>query len=85
MWNGVGWDGLVGAVGELFPPRGLYTANIRQSWSQIGYQDTQANLKIANDTRRDSSRMRSIAFLTMIFLPATFIAVCLSAKMMVRC
>ncbi|KAK5653634.1 hypothetical protein OQA88_8664 [Cercophora sp. LCS_1] len=44
------------------------------SWSQIGYQDTQANLKIASDTRRDSSRMRSIAFLTMVFLPATFIS-----------
>jgi len=44
------------------------------SWSQIGYQDTQANLKIASDTRKDSSRMRSIAFLTMVFLPATFIS-----------
>jgi len=48
----------------------------QQSWSQIGYQDTQANLKIANDTRQDSSRMRSIAVLTMFFLPGTFIAVC---------
>ncbi|KAK0643841.1 hypothetical protein B0T16DRAFT_416705 [Cercophora newfieldiana] len=44
------------------------------SWSQIGYQDTQANLEIAKDTRQDSSQMRSIAFLTMLFLPATFIA-----------
>ncbi|KAK4185072.1 hypothetical protein QBC35DRAFT_504581 [Podospora australis] len=44
------------------------------SWNQIGYQDTQANLKIASDTRRDSNQMRSIAFLTMIFLPATFLA-----------
>ncbi|KAK3346510.1 hypothetical protein B0T25DRAFT_592676 [Lasiosphaeria hispida] len=44
------------------------------SWSQIGYQDTQANLKIAGDSKQDSSQMRSIAFLTMFFLPATFIS-----------
>ncbi|KAH6632308.1 hypothetical protein F5144DRAFT_490343, partial [Chaetomium tenue] len=44
------------------------------SWSQIGYQDTQVNLKIASDTREDSNQMRSIAFLTMVFLPATFLA-----------
>ncbi|KAK0724959.1 hypothetical protein B0H67DRAFT_569202 [Lasiosphaeris hirsuta] len=51
------------------------------SWSQIGYQDTQANLKIAidskkiaSDSKQDSSQMRSIAFLTMFFLPATFIS-----------
>ena len=63
----------------------------QQSWSQIGYQDTQANLKIANDTRQDSSRMRSIAILTMFFLPATFIAVChclppaLTKARLIRC
>ncbi|KAK4221269.1 hypothetical protein QBC38DRAFT_377429 [Podospora fimiseda] len=44
------------------------------SWNQIGYQDTQANLKISNATRQDSNQMRSIAFLTMFFLPATFLA-----------
>ncbi|KAK3294337.1 uncharacterized protein B0H64DRAFT_375135 [Chaetomium fimeti] len=44
------------------------------SWSQIGYQDAQANLKIASDAREDSKQMRSIAFLTMVFLPATFLA-----------
>ncbi|KAK9773193.1 hypothetical protein AB5N19_11829 [Seiridium cardinale] len=44
------------------------------SWNQIGYQDAQANLKIASDTRQDSGQMRSIAILTMIFLPATFVS-----------
>ncbi|OIW23935.1 hypothetical protein CONLIGDRAFT_692790 [Coniochaeta ligniaria NRRL 30616] len=34
-----------------------------------------ANMEIAVRTRRDSSQMRSIALLTMIFLPATFVAV----------
>ena len=47
-----------------------------QSWNQIGYQDTQANLRIAGATRQDSNQMRTIAFLTMIFLPGTFLAVC---------
>jgi hypothetical protein len=46
-----------------------------QSWNQIGYRDSQTNLEIARDTRQDSNQMRSIAFLTMFFLPATFIAV----------
>ncbi|KAK4464070.1 hypothetical protein QBC42DRAFT_337177 [Cladorrhinum samala] len=45
-----------------------------QSWNQIGYQDTQANLRIAGATRQDSNQMRTIAFLTMIFLPGTFLA-----------
>ncbi|AEO69054.1 uncharacterized protein THITE_2054178, partial [Thermothielavioides terrestris NRRL 8126] len=44
------------------------------SWNQIGYRDSQTNLEIARDTRQDSNQMRSIAFLTMFFLPATFIA-----------
>ncbi|KAK6087142.1 hypothetical protein SCUP234_02235 [Seiridium cupressi] len=54
-----------------------YDENIKDctmSWNQIGYQDAQANLKIALDTRKDSGQMRSIAILTMIFLPATFVS-----------
>lgn len=46
----------------------------QMSWNQIGYQDAQANLRIASDTRHDSGQMRSIAVLTMIFLPATFVS-----------
>ncbi|KAK4201888.1 hypothetical protein QBC40DRAFT_170522 [Triangularia verruculosa] len=44
------------------------------SWNQIGFQDTRTNLKIAAATRQDGNQMRMIAFLTMIFLPATFLA-----------
>ncbi|KAK4160434.1 hypothetical protein QBC43DRAFT_325516 [Cladorrhinum sp. PSN259] len=50
------------------------TLSAQLSWNQIGYQDTQTNLKIATATRQDSKSMRSIAFLTMFFLPATFLA-----------
>ncbi|TGJ88275.1 hypothetical protein E0Z10_g452 [Xylaria hypoxylon] len=50
-------------------------------WNQIGRKDTFTNLKIAQNglkvaqhTRRDSELMKSIALLTMVFLPATFVA-----------
>ncbi|ROV89857.1 hypothetical protein VMCG_09505 [Cytospora schulzeri] len=50
-------------------------------WNKIGRQDTKTNLTIsksnlviAEATKRDGQRMRSIAVLTMIFLPATFVA-----------
>ncbi|KAI1363888.1 hypothetical protein F5Y08DRAFT_308363 [Xylaria arbuscula] len=50
-------------------------------WNQIGRRDTVTNLdiaqnglKVAQHTRRDSELMKSIALLTMVFLPATFVA-----------
>ncbi|KUI57290.1 hypothetical protein VP1G_04609 [Cytospora mali] len=50
-------------------------------WNQIGQVDAQTNLRIskynldiATSTGHDSKQMRSIAVLTMIFLPATFVA-----------
>ncbi|KAI8623223.1 hypothetical protein F5Y19DRAFT_481969 [Xylariaceae sp. FL1651] len=50
-------------------------------WNQIGRKDMFTNLEIAHNglevaqrTRRDSELMKSIALLTMIFLPATFVA-----------
>lgn len=36
---------------------------------------TKANMEIALATKKDGSQMKSIAILTMIFLPATFVAV----------
>ncbi|ROV89600.1 hypothetical protein VMCG_09923 [Cytospora schulzeri] len=49
-------------------------------WNQIGQVDAQTNLEIskynleiATSTGNDSKQMRSIAVLTMIFLPATFV------------
>ncbi|KAI0023325.1 hypothetical protein F4780DRAFT_75757 [Xylariomycetidae sp. FL0641] len=53
----------------------------QMEWNQIGRQDARTNkeiaeltLNVAERTRRDSERMKSIAVLTMIFLPATFVA-----------
>ncbi|KAI0450538.1 hypothetical protein F5B21DRAFT_490430 [Xylaria acuta] len=50
-------------------------------WNQIGREDTFTNIQIAHNglrvaqhTRRDSELMKSIALLTMVFLPATFVA-----------
>ncbi|KAG6365675.1 hypothetical protein INS49_007286 [Diaporthe citri] len=50
-------------------------------WNTIGQNDTQTNLiisrtnnAIAEATQADSKRMRSISTLTMVFLPATFVA-----------
>ncbi|KAK2024646.1 hypothetical protein LX32DRAFT_666543 [Colletotrichum zoysiae] len=42
--------------------------------SRIARHDTQTNTAISVATREDSSQMRSIAFVTMIFLPVTSIA-----------
>ena len=56
--------------------------NRRQSWNQIGRQDNRTNLKIsesnltiAEATKVDSHQMRKISVLTLVFLPATFVAV----------
>ncbi|KAK2052686.1 hypothetical protein LY76DRAFT_629927 [Colletotrichum caudatum] len=42
--------------------------------SRIARHDTQTNTAISVATREDSSQMRSIAFVTMVFLPVTSIA-----------
>ncbi|KAK1999891.1 hypothetical protein LX36DRAFT_669131 [Colletotrichum falcatum] len=42
--------------------------------SRLARYDTKINTAIAIATRRDSSQMRSIAFVTMVFLPVTSIA-----------
>jgi hypothetical protein len=36
--------------------------------------DTLTGLRIARDTQRDSVSMKTISWLTMVFLPATFVA-----------
>lgn len=53
-----------------------------QEWNNIGQADARTNvdiskynLGIAQATHSDSKQMRSIAMLTMVFLPATFVAV----------
>ncbi|KAI0385749.1 hypothetical protein F5Y04DRAFT_276273 [Hypomontagnella monticulosa] len=54
----------------------------QMEWNQIARADTVTNLEISGSTmeisratQRDGSQMRSIALLTMIFLPGTFLAV----------
>lgn len=44
--------------------------------SSIVQNDSLTSIAIAEDTRRDSVAMKTIAALTMVFLPATFVAVC---------
>ncbi|KAH8756365.1 hypothetical protein F5883DRAFT_468726 [Diaporthe sp. PMI_573] len=46
----------------------------QMEWNEIGRGDTLTNLEIAKATRNDGKQMRSIALLTMIFLPATSVA-----------
>jgi hypothetical protein len=44
-------------------------------WNILAQEDNKLNRKIALATKRDSYQMKSIALLTMIFLPGTFVAV----------
>lgn len=41
----------------------------------VTQQDAAANVSIAKDMRKDSASMNTVAMLTMVFLPATTIAV----------
>ena len=41
----------------------------------MGRQDSQTNIEIASTAKRDGSQMKSIAVVTMTFLPGTFVAV----------
>jgi hypothetical protein len=52
---------------------------IRQIYNHLAHTSNQINLSLADSSRRiamdaqkDSSMMKSIALLTMVFLPATF-------------
>jgi len=55
---------------------------IRQIYNHLAHKSNQINLSLAEssrhiamDAQKDSAVMKSIAVLTMIFLPATYIAV----------
>lgn len=43
-------------------------------YNLVAQQDIETNMEIARDTRRDSSSMKAIAILTMIFLPASSVS-----------
>lgn len=51
------------------------TPSFRDTMLKILQAHTKANMQIAISTKKDGSRMKSIALLTMVFLPATFVAV----------
>ena len=54
--------------------RVLYT-DISKVFNLVTQQDSSANVDIARDMKRDSASMNTIAALTMIFLPGTFVFV----------
>ncbi|KAG8627898.1 hypothetical protein KVT40_003771 [Elsinoe batatas] len=60
--------------------RWLYNAKSKKDtamnlvYNIVSQQDTEANMAIARDTKNDSSSMKTIAVLTMVFLPASTMA-----------
>jgi hypothetical protein len=44
-------------------------------WNSLAQQENRLNRKTALAAQRDGSQMKSIALLTMVFLPGTFVAV----------
>ena len=44
--------------------------------NSLNYQISEQSRDIARESKRDSSAMKAIAVLTMVFLPGTFVAVC---------
>lgn len=80
------WYGIGSSIGKSWEYRhdcNVITDNMwLQEWNNIGQSNTKTNLDISNSNleiakaaREDGQQMRSIALLTMIFLPATFVAV----------
>lgn len=55
-------------------------ANRERVQNEIQLNFNTVSLEIATDTKRDSAAMRTIAFVTMIFLPATFISAVFSTS-----
>ncbi|KAI9776984.1 MAG: hypothetical protein M1839_009128 [Geoglossum umbratile] len=73
-------------VSEVFQKRAQVQANVL--YSLIAQRDSKLNASIARDSKRvasaskrDSSAMKTIAFLTVVFLPGTFIASIFSTSM----
>ena len=47
---------------------------IAQLFALLTHEDARANIELADKAKRDSSSMKTIAVMTMAFLPATFFA-----------
>jgi Mg2+ and Co2+ transporter CorA len=53
-----------------------------QLFNLIAREDTQASLQIAEAAKSDSGAMKTIAIMTMLFLPATFFAALFSMPLL---
>jgi len=51
-------------------------ANTEKLYSFIAQIDNSLNAKIAVSSARDSSAMKTLALITTLFLPGTYVAVC---------
>jgi Mg2+ and Co2+ transporter CorA len=51
-----------------------FTNETNQYFNRISELDSHATANIAAETRRDAVSMRTIAFVTLIFLPGTFVS-----------
>jgi hypothetical protein len=65
-------------------PNCIWLSDILQLYSLISQRDSKINILVAEDSKkiamaakRDSTAMKTISVLTMVFLPGTFVAVCL--------
>ena len=65
-------------------PNCIRLSDILQLYSLISQRDSKINILVAEDSKkiamaakRDSTAMKTISVLTMVFLPGTFVAVCL--------
>ena len=56
---------------------------IAQNDNQTNIAIAEASRRIAFETKRDSDAMKTIAALTMIYLPATFVAVSQSIQFLI--
>lgn len=50
-------------------------SNVDQGFNSVNINDSKYMKRLTEATVRDSAAMKQIAYLTMVFLPATFVAV----------
>lgn len=71
----------VNVVSSLVPPR-IYNAKHFKLYNLITRSDVQANIDVARAAKEDGSSMKTIAIMTMAFLPATFFAALFAMPML---
>jgi hypothetical protein len=55
------------------------TTQFSYQYNHIMDEETKLSTQIAHDTKRDSEAMKTIAYLTLVFLPTTFVSAIFSA------